>query len=104
VLYSKSGVSWSLLPKSPNSSAGIVGDGTTGYVSVGFPYGYPGTDPYQPYYNTSEDAPGPLVAMKSPMMRDGWYAACGSSIDGLATSRDRRVCWRATFEETDVVD
>jgi photosystem II stability/assembly factor-like uncharacterized protein len=71
VLYSKDGDSWSLLPKSPNSAAGIVGDGTSVYVSAGFPYAYPGTDPYQPYYTTSEDSPGALVPMKSPMMRDG---------------------------------
>jgi hypothetical protein len=71
VLYSKDGAAWSLLPKSPNASAGIVGDGTTVYISAGFPYAYPGIDPYQPYYTTSEDSPGTLVAMKSPLMRDG---------------------------------
>ena len=60
-----------MLPKSPNLSAGVVGDGSVVYVSAGFPYAYPGIDPYQPYYTTSEAAPGALAPMKSPPMRDG---------------------------------
>jgi photosystem II stability/assembly factor-like uncharacterized protein len=72
LLYSANGTQWDVLPGSPNNTAGLVGDGKTLYIGVGFPYGYPGADlAYKPYYTVTEKAPGKLVQMDSPTMRNG---------------------------------
>jgi hypothetical protein len=70
-LRSPDGITWTLVTID-NPMAGLVGDGTTLYISKGFPWNQgQGPAPYQPFWTSPESDGQHWTQMPSPMLSNG---------------------------------